>query len=144
MRPAVQAAEAEVMRLEVMDLAALRAFWVERFGAPHPRHRSPDLLRRLMAWRIQEAVSGGLDRATRKAVMGTGRLKAPGPVLTPGVRLTREWKGRRCDVEVIDGGFLYEDTRYDSLSEVARKITGTRWNGPRFFGQRDGAGAKAA
>lgn len=144
MRPAIQAVEAEVKRLEAMALPDLRAFWVERFGAPHPRHRSPDLLRRLMAWRIQEAVAGGLDRTTRKAVLGTGRLRPLGPILSPGVRLTREWKGRRCDVDVIDGGFLYEDTRYDSLSEVARKITGTRWNGPRFFGQRDSAGAKAA
>lgn len=56
------------------------------------------------------------------------------------MRLTREWKGRLCDVEVIADGFLFEGQRYDSLSEVAREITGSRWNGPRFFGLRKGAG----
>lgn len=63
-------------------------------------------------------------------------MRAPGPVLTPGVRITREYRGRRCDVEVLADGFLYEGQAYDSLSEIAREITGVRWNGPRFFGLR--------
>ncbi|HRO33277.1 MAG TPA: DUF2924 domain-containing protein [Brevundimonas sp.] len=139
MRQAVILAEAEVKALEAASLQDLRVAWVDRFGPPAPRHRSADLLRRILTWNIQVEAAGGLSKATLKTVRGTGQLKPPGPVLTPGVRLTREWKGRRCDVEVIEGGFLFEDRRYDSLSVIAREITGTRWNGPRFFGQREGA-----
>ena len=139
MRQAVILAEAEVKALEAASHQDLRVAWVDRFGPPAPRHRSADLLRRILTWNIQVEAAGGLSKATLKTVRGTGRLKPPGPVLTPGVRLTREWKGRRCDVEVIEGGFLFEDRRYDSLSVIAREITGTRWNGPRFFGQREGA-----
>lgn len=94
----------------------------------------------MLAWRIQAKAQGGLDRAARRAVLGSGPVRAPGPTLSPGVRLTREWKGRLCDVEVIADGFLFEGQRYDSLSEVARQITGSRWNGPRFFGLRKGGG----
>ena len=55
------------------------------------------------------------------------------------MRLVREWKGLRHEVEVTDDGVLYRGERYASLSEVARVITGVRWNGPRFFGLRGGA-----
>lgn len=133
MRAAAQA-DQEARRLETLDLAGLREVWRRRFGPPWPKHRSADLLRRLLAWRIQAEALGGLDRATRRTLLGSG------PVLSPGVRLTREWRGRLCDVEVIADGFLFEGKRYDSLSEVARQITGSRWNGPRFFGLRKGAG----
>lgn len=139
MNPAAQA-DQEAKRLEGLDLAGLREVWRSRFGPPWPRHRSADLLRRLLAWRIQAEALGGLDRATRRTLLGASPVRAPGPVLSPGVRLTREWKGRLCDVEVIADGFLFEGKRYDSLSEVARQITGSRWNGPRFFGLRKGVG----
>lgn len=130
----------EARALEELGLQELREVWRKHFGRTWPQHRSADLLRRLLAWRIQAKAQGGLDRAARRAVLGSGPVRAPGPVLSPGVRLTREWKGRLCDVEVIADGFLFEGQRYDSLSEVAREITGSRWNGPRFFGLRKGAG----
>lgn len=133
-------ADQEARRLETLDLAGLREVWRSQFGLPWPKHRSADLLRRLLAWRIQAEALGGLDRATRRTLLGSGPVRVPGPVLSPGVRLTREWKGRLWDVEVIADGFLFEGKRYDSLSEVARQITGSRWNGPRFFGLRKGAG----
>jgi hypothetical protein len=58
-------------------------------------------------------------------------------MLQAGVRLAREWRGVRHEVEVLEGGvILYQGSRYDSLSSVARAITGVRWNGPRFFGLR--------
>ena len=60
--------------------------------------------------------------------------------LQAGTILSREWNGATHRVIVVDGGFLWDSTTYDSLSKVAFAITGTRWNGPRFFGLRDAAG----
>ena len=127
--------ESSVRALEGLGLAELRTAWDQHFGPPHPRHRSPELLLRLMAWRLQAQDEGGLDRAARR-LLARQTTQAPGPVLTPGVRITREYRGRRCDVEVLSDGFLHEGRRYDSLSEIAREIAGVRWNGPRFFGLR--------
>jgi hypothetical protein len=56
------------------------------------------------------------------------------PGVKPGTRLMREWKGRTYDVLVLDDGFSWQNTRYRSLSALARKITGTAWSGPLFFG----------
>ena len=126
----------EVRALESMDLHSLRDEWRRRYGPP-PKMRSTELLARLLAWRIQADAFGGLDSTTIRL------LKAETPVpakvlLDPGTRLFREWQGRRHEVTVLEQGFGYAGREYRSLSEVARAITGTRWNGPRFFGLRDG------
>jgi hypothetical protein len=97
--------------------------------------RSRELLARLLAWRIQADAFGGLDAATVR-LLETRQLPAPQPQLHAGIRLSREWLGKRHDVEVLENGFRYGDREYRSLSEVARTITGSRWNGPRFFGLR--------
>ncbi|UVI39196.1 DUF2924 domain-containing protein [Qipengyuania spongiae] len=123
-----------LQRLETADLRDLRDEWERRYGAA-PRLRSADLLRRTLAWRIQAGAEGGLDRATRRLL--AGKPAGPENLLSAGTVITREWKGERHDVEVAEGGFLYRDERWNSLSEVARAITGTRWNGPRFFGMRE-------
>jgi Protein of unknown function (DUF2924) len=123
----------QVASLTDMGLAELRAQWEERYGAP-PKHRAPDLLRRVLAWRIQADALGGLDAATIRLL---GNEKAPLMVAEqPGTRLAREYAGRRHEVVVVEDGVVYEGDRYGSLSEVARIITGQRWNGPRFFGLR--------
>lgn len=57
--------------------------------------------------------------------------------LKPGIELVRDWKGRRHIVRVREDGFAYDGRRFETLSEVARAITGTRWSGPRFFGLKD-------
>ncbi len=58
----------------------------------------------------------------------------------PGSSLIREWHGTRHEVAVVDDGFLYQGERFRSLSKVAQRITGTKWNGPVFFGlKRKGA-----
>lgn len=116
-----------------MSLGQLREQWTKRYGAA-PRHRSAELLRHILAWRIQ------CDRDRR----GTAALKqllerkgsSPAPQPTVGMRLAREWEGQRHEVMVTSEGILYHDQIYKSLSEVARHITGKRWNGPRFFGLR--------
>lgn len=125
---------AEVRALEGLDLEGLRNEWRRRYGPP-PRLRSPDLLARLLAWRIQAAAFGGLDAATRNILLRKA-AQARGPALAPGMRLEREWQGVRMVVEVVEGGYRWRDRTFPSLSQVAQAITGTKWNGPRFFGLR--------
>jgi len=124
----------EVRALERLDLEGLRREWRRRWDAA-PSLRSADLLRRNLAWRIQADVFGGLDPETREAVFRKGR-PSTGPLLRPGMRVAREWRGVRHEVEILDVGVLYRGGKFDSLSSVAREITGVRWNGPRFFGLR--------
>jgi hypothetical protein len=122
----------DVAALTTMSLHDLRTEWERRYGAA-PRHRSADLLRRVLAWRIQADVHGGFDAATRRMIEKDGPVKlAP----TAGMRLAREWAGKRHEVVVIESGVVYDGVIYRSLSAVARHITGMNWNGPRFFGLR--------
>lgn len=121
-----------VMAIASMPLQELRAEWERRYGAA-PRHRSADLFRRVLAWRVQADAYGGFDAATRRLLEKEGLVEvAP----TAGMRLAREWAGRRHEVVVTETGVLYENASYRSLSAVARQITGMNWNGPRFFGLR--------
>lgn len=126
---------AEVRALEALGLNALRVEWQRRYGPP-PSLRSVDLLRRNLAWRIQADAFGGLDAWTRKALLSK-RQPRSGPETRQGTRLVREWKGDRHEVEIMERGVSYRGDTYASLSEVARAITGARWNGPRFFGLRE-------
>jgi len=126
-----------VRRLQGLSLEALRGEWRERIGAP-PKLRSPELLRLLLAWRIQAEAFGDLDRETRQGLKSKAAPSAK-PKLQTGLRLTREWQGRRYEVEVVGEHFVFAGRTFRSLSEVAREITGTRWNGPRFFGLRRAA-----
>ena len=130
--------EAEVQAVGHLDLDALRAEWRRRWCA-HSTQRSAQILRHMMAWRIQVEALGGIDQRTRAALLSGN----PGPTpvhLDIDARLTREWRGVRYEVEVVLGGYAYAGQTYGSLSEVARVITGTRWNGPKFFGLRDRKG----
>lgn len=124
----------EVRALEGLGLEALREEWRRRgYGAP-PRLRSAPLLGLMLAWRIQSQALGGLDAdLARRLRRGVG-LKTAAIALPGGARLSREWKGEVHEVEVTSEGFRYRDEIYPSLSRIARDITGTRWNGRRFFG----------
>ena len=124
----------EVRALESFGLQALREDWRERFGAP-PKLRSPELMRRCLAWRIQLQAYGGIEPGLRRRLRGEGRV---GDGLEHGGRIVREWRGQRHEVEVVDGGYLWKGRRFRSLSPIALEITGTRWNGPKFFGLRPG------
>lgn len=125
----------EVRALERLDIHGLREEWRRRYGEP-PKMRSTELLARLLAWRIQSEALGGLDAATIR-LLKSDRLPPPQPKLIAGTRLCREWQGYRHEVDVLETGFRYRGSSYRSLSEVARAITGTRWNGLRFFGLRE-------
>jgi hypothetical protein len=127
--------EMEVAALEGLDLQALRNNWRERFGAP-PKFRSTEMLRLLLAWRIQALALGGLDRDTRDALSRTGPVVAEGQDLGIGATFRRTWNGEDHVVTVVDKGFDWNGHTFKSLSAVATAIAGTRWNGPRFFGLR--------
>ncbi len=127
--------EEELSALLELDLQGLRSFWSSRYGDP-PRHRSTDLLRRQLAWAMQAAVYGGLDPEVRAALTEPAKKPSPSQAFEVGTRITREWQGHRHVVLVTAQGFEHQGAVHASLSEVARKITGVRWNGPRFFGLR--------
>ncbi len=123
-------------RLAELGLDDLRRRWRSRYGAP-PSIRSRELLALMLAWRLQAERDGGMETSVRRAMRQPGG--SPGlAALPPGARLSREWKGVRHDVIVdSDGRLRWGEGLYSSLSHVARAITGTRWNGPRFFGLRE-------
>jgi hypothetical protein len=125
----------EVQALARLNLEELRDTWRQRFGPP-PSLRSPDLLRHALAWRLQAASFGALDPETRRQLRRPVSSIPSAPPPAAGTCLAREWKGERFEVEVTGDDFLHRGKRYASLSEVARAITGVRWNGPRFFGLR--------
>lgn len=133
-----------VAMLPDLDRPALRELWGKTFGHPAPKHISRDLLLYALAYRVQEQAEGGLGKAARKRLAGLtdpkgkeGRPSMPAaPRLRPGTRLVREWRGVVHRVTVLDQGFDYDGSRYASLSQIARRITGTRWSGPLFFGLR--------
>ncbi len=135
--------EAQVQRIASMRIAELRPLYIETFRTNPPKAFGPDLLRRSIAYRIQEKAYGGLDKATSRLLkkLVAEYAKNPGKLVLPrrikaGTTLVRKWKGQRYQVTVMEKGFAYEGKVYDSLSEIARRVTGVRWNGPRFFGLR--------
>ena len=142
--------ESEIAHLRGLDLDGLRARWRSLTGRAAPAHVPRTLLLRVLAYRLQAAALGDLDRASarlleRIASAGRAGKQAAIPVpdrmgLKPGTVLVREWEGTPQHVMVLADGFAWNDNTYQSLSQVARAITGTRWNGPRFFGLRDKAG----
>jgi hypothetical protein len=132
--------EAEIESLAGLDLAALRSVWEKRFG-PAPKLRSPELLRHLLAWHLQVEAFGDLDGETKRRLAARGPVEAEGRQFGLGAILRRDWQGRRIEVVVETEGFRWEGQMFPSLSAIARAATGTRWNGPRFFGLRTGEAA---
>jgi hypothetical protein len=100
------------------------------------------LLTRALAYRLQERTFGGLKPSTRRLLERIGEGRSSSQLMrvaahrktAPGTVLIREWKGASHRVTVLDDGVIYRGRRHQSLSEVARAITGTRWSGPLFFG----------
>ncbi len=131
------ATDEAVRRLDTLDLEGLRLVWRHAFGPP-PKLRSVELLRLMLAWRIQARASGGLDPATRRALDRRGAIERQGRSLGLGAVLRRDWQGQTIEVVVEEAGFRHAGRLYPSLSAVAEAVTGTRWNGPRFFGLKAG------
>jgi Protein of unknown function (DUF2924) len=127
-----------------MNKKELHILWRQLFGQTAPPQIRRELLIRILAYRIQEQAYGGLTPETRKRLRELGRKLAADPDMEiaapqrikPGTRLIREWQGKSHHVTVLEEGFNYAGKRYSSLSQIARLVTGTRWNGPPFFGLR--------
>jgi hypothetical protein len=143
--------EDKLAGLGTMTSAQLRGEWLRVHKSPAPA-MTPDLLRRGIAYRLQEKVHGGLKPAVKRELERLGaqldRTEAVAVAsihIKPGTHLVRDWGGASHHVVVEHGGFCYRDRRYRSLSEIASVITGTKWSGPRFFGlaQRSRAQADA-
>ena len=130
--------------LETLSTTELRARWEQAIKRPTPKRASRDLLRRALAYHVQEQAEGGLSKATRRRLAklaglnGENREPISPPIirLKPGSRLIREWRGEVHRVTVLEKGFDWRGNRYASLSQIARAITGARWSGPLFFGLR--------
>ena len=137
-----EAIEAEIDRVRSLGLDELRTLWRATFRSPPPPAFTKDLIARFLCWHIQEQAFGGLDPETAKHLDGLARGDKPGADrprrLKPGTVLVREYQGERHTVTVVPNGYVWRETTYASLSTIARAITGTAWNGPRFFGLRSG------
>ena len=138
------AVEPEVNRIASMNKGELKALWHELHKSEPPQAFGPDLLRRSLAYKVQERAYGGLSPRVRRELDNiirqisqrpSSRIELPRRIKS-GAVLIREWKGRIFRVTVADDRFLHEGTTYSNLSEIAGLITGTNWNGPRFFGLR--------
>jgi Protein of unknown function (DUF2924) len=128
-----------------MSRAALLNTWAQVVGEPMVRGTSRELLVTTIAWHLQARQHGGLAPAVQRklerlaAAIDRGEPVRPLTALDrlrPGMSLERGWRGETHSVTVQADGFAYRGQRYRSLSQIARLITGTRWNGPVFFGLR--------
>jgi hypothetical protein len=142
--------ENEIAHLRGLNLKGLRSRWQGVFQRPAPAHLTQHLLFTVIAYRIQAERFGDLDHTTRQMLDGISTKETGSALsarlasfdqkrtkLTPGTVLVREWDRQSQRVMVLADGFAWNGQTFDSLSKVAFAITGTRWNGPRFFGLRN-------
>jgi hypothetical protein len=123
-----------IAELEAMPLDALRVAWVRRMKTSPPK-LSAGLLRLALAHALQSKLLGGITKTTDRKLWELASSGDNGP--PPGTRLTRSWRGTVHTVTVTeDEKFHWQGKDWDSLSVIARTITGTRWSGPAFFGTR--------
>jgi hypothetical protein len=145
--PDREALDVEIARLRDLDIAELRSRWYNVFGRRPPAHLPRHLLFRILGYRLQADRWGDLDGQSQRLLDRSGSPEKAGQNaanlvrriadIRPGTNLAREWNGRLHRVAVLADGFAWNGNTYSSLSQVAFAITGTRWNGPRFFGLRD-------
>jgi len=146
-----QTIEIEIALLRDLDLKGLRTRWQNQFGRAAPEHLTRYLLFRILAYRTQAERLGDLDPETLRLLDQAARPEGPLSNISsrlvalnqrrtappPGTILVREWDRKSHQIMVLQDGFAWNGKTFDSLSQVAFAITGTKWNGPRFFGLRD-------
>lgn len=147
--PDLGSLDTHIAKLPDLPVPALKKAWAAAWGAPPPKGARRRFLMLGIAWRWQARIHGGFSRklearlaalesAFRKDRSVTPNGNATAPKLLPGTRLVRVWRGERHEIHVVEGGYLWQGQAWASLSVIAREITGTRRNGPAFFGLRDG------
>ena len=128
--------------LPKMGRKDLQALWFKLFNRPPSAKLRREVLVPILAYRLQETALGGLKSSFEKRLREIAEGATPGRSRDsftrpkPGTRFVREWQGRLHEVTVLPEGYEYRDHTFESLSEIAREITGTRWSGPAFFGLR--------
>ena len=132
-----ESVEEAIVRIGAMNIGELRSVWRETFGSQPPPAFSKELLARAIAYRLQEEAYGGLKASTARLLRSLTKpgLEPPRRVKVGSV-IVREHEGVLYEVMVVPRGFLWQGQTFDSLSTIAKKITGVSWNGPRFFGLR--------
>ncbi len=149
-----------IAALVELDANGLCLQWRNHLGGTPPAHLPRWLLMKILAYRIQTAAFGGLDKETLRVLrQPKGHRGAPsdlhpfearvpttreGTKLKAGALLAREWNGRLERVMILDHGFVWNGETYGSLSHVAKAMTGTSWNGHRFFGLRTARSGRSA
>jgi hypothetical protein len=145
-----RSAHADLSAVAAAGAPELRRIWQVRRGSPPPPTLSARLMRAALAWDLQAEVWGGESPAIGRQWRAVMRRREEGaradavvgglapPAATTGTRLLKSWGGVMHEVTVQDGGILWNGRVYGSLSAVARAMTGTPRNGPRFFGMREG------
>jgi hypothetical protein len=155
-KPFHDTVEDEIARLRGLEFRQLQARWQSVTGREAPPHLPRHLLFAMIAYRIQAEAYGDLDADTLRLLNKVRSVRSGAEItpltdvfdqrrreLSPGTVLTREWNHQHHRVMVVADGFAWEGRTYDSLSKIAHAITGTKWNGPRFFGLRDNKPAMA-
>lgn len=132
--------EAEIEQIRSLPIDDVRALWRQTFKSSPPPAFAKDMLGRMICYHMQEKALGGLSRASRRLLddmrEGKAAIETARRRLKPGTVLVREYQGERHSVVVASDGFVWREETYVSLSIIARLITGTNWNGPKFFGLR--------
>lgn len=123
-----------IQQIEELDRSECLDRWREVFGHPPPKYVSIGFIKRVLIWSLQSNVLGGVSRSTERALRRIAAGERAPIAARPGSRLVRKWNGRTYQVEVTNDGYVMDGKTYRSLSSVARRITGARWSGPRFFG----------
>jgi hypothetical protein len=134
--------EAEIACLPDLGLAELRERWVELYGTPTPKYFRQKLLVKAVAYQMQVKAFAGLSEATKQRLReiagaardGTFTAAHLEPRIKPGTKLIRTWKKETHEVMALEDEFAWRGQRYTSLSTIAKTITGTSWNGWKFFG----------
>jgi hypothetical protein len=133
--------EERIASLHQLSTVELRRLWMEAFKTDTCPPLRKNLLIPVLAFRLQEQAFGTLPPDLRKRLRELTKNSSgstiSAPAVKPGTRLVREWRGKSHVVTITEGGYDYQGCRFQSLSEIARQITGTRWSGPLFFGLRD-------
>lgn len=140
-----QTIEALIDELPRMGRSRMAELWKEYFGHTPARKLRADLMRPILAYRIQERQRGPLPGDMQRRLQEALESYSPGGTVSQvgrykaGVRIVREWGGVIHEVQVSGEGYVYKDVVYKSLSPIANRITGTRWSGPMFFGTKSKA-----
>jgi hypothetical protein len=142
----------EIKALESATVPSLKAQWKAALKRDPPRFAKRGFLTQVLAWEVQARAFGGLKSSIHRQLLALGaqncsstsKIIQPVVKLRPGVKLFRSWRGVTHEVMVTDKGFLWRGQPFDSLSTIAREITGTRWSGPLFFGLKKRAPTASA